>query len=56
MSIGGVNDFGVEVRRNTSNYYIGNSTMWFDDNSWFWRWDFNDSSIFDGTSSTLADS
>jgi hypothetical protein len=34
MSIGGVNGFGVEVRRNKYNYYIGNSTMWFDDNSW----------------------
>jgi hypothetical protein len=56
MSIGGVNGFGVEVRRNTNNYHIGNSSMWFDDNSRSRRRDSNDSSILDGASSTLADS
>ncbi len=54
MSIGGVNGFGVEVRRNTNNYYIGNSSMWFDDNSRSRRRNSYDSSIFDGATSIMA--
>jgi hypothetical protein len=54
MSIGGVNGFGVEVRRNTNNYYIGNSSMWFDDNSRSRRRNSYDSSIFNGATSTMA--
>jgi hypothetical protein len=56
MSIGAVNGFGVEVRRNLSNYYIGNSSMRTDDNSRPRRRNSYDSSFPDGASSTVADS